>query len=94
MNNVSLAKKQVVNSFNNLSLDDKRNEVSKELMTIVSIINMYNQVLGLKEIPDAYNYQQKVDLDKPESEILTIYYADLINIESKLIEILSNYINH
>ena len=57
-------------AFDKLSIDDKRNEISKELMIITEIIKDSQEFLGVNcDIIQAKNYNPSVDSDMNESDI-------------------------
>lgn len=88
-NDVKTAKEMVLNGYKLLSLDDKRNEYSKEIYLIVAIINHYSELLGLEPVKEAYNYQQKLDMVKTEDELINLNYEDILNIKEGLLSVLS-----
>jgi len=71
--------------FDKLSIDDKRNEISKELMIITEIIKDSQEFLGVNsDIIQAKNYNPSVDFDMNESDILTYFYEDIFSIRNEI----------
>ena len=72
-------------AFDKLSIDDKRNEISKELMIITEIIKDSQEFLGVNcDIIQAKNYNPSVDSDMNESDILTYFYEDIFSIRNEI----------
>ena len=77
---------EFLEAFCLLDKDEKRNQVSNELMVIGELINSVKTNLGLQEFPVSIkNYDGNVDGVKTEDEMLTFFYEDIYNIEKELI---------
>lgn len=72
------------NSFKEIGTNEKRDELSLELMKISSIINERLEKHGKKDLELAYDYDPDQDQTKTEDEMLTIFYMDILKIEDNL----------
>lgn len=80
---------EMLNSFDVLDINTKRNQISYELMIIHKLITEYENVNGIKSITKVKNYDSNNDKDMTEAEMLTFLYEDIYNIEQELITLLS-----
>lgn len=74
-----------VNSYDNLNISNKRNELSNELLTIGEYLKVIENFLGYnneKLLMKKYNINS--DKYKSEEDILTIYFENIYNIEREL----------
>lgn len=71
-------------SFKDIGTNEKRDELSLELMKISSIINERLEKFGKKDNELAYDYDPIDDKGKSEDEMLTIFYMDILKIEDNL----------
>ena len=73
------------NAFDSLDIDDKRNEISKELMIITELIRDSENILGIDDnINKAKNYNLSKDSWMEEKDILTYFYEDIYSIRNEL----------
>ena len=79
----------VLNAFNQLDINNKRNKISDELMIIGELINTIEKNSGIPADLKIKNYDQNKDLNMTEDEILTFFYEDIFNIEKELIALMS-----
>ena len=79
---------ELLNSFDVLDINTKRNEISKELMLIHSLIKKYEIDRGVTPITTVKNYNENTDNELTEAEALTFFYEDIYNIEQELISLL------
>ena len=77
------------NSFDILDIDEKRNQISNELMRINAYIAQLELKNNIKNSTEIKNYNPVEDNMLDESEILTYFYEDIYNIEQELVKILS-----
>ncbi len=75
------------NAFSNLSIDEKRNQISNELIVISEIIKLKEKTLNIPSYLSVKNYES--DSDMSESETLDFLYEDIYNIQKELITLLS-----
>ena len=75
---------KLIEAFEQLTLDEQRNQVSAELMFIGNLITSYINQFDEYDYPIPYNYDPAVDHDKSEKEVLTIIYRDLIRTRDNL----------
>lgn len=83
--------KNLIEKYENLSLDEKRNEYNKEMTAIASII-----IACLKQFKDddyemPFNYKQTKDLNMTEEDMLVKHYEDILEIKENLLLLLSYY---
>ena len=77
------------NAFNSLSVNEKRNQISNELLIIGELIKIMEQNIGITSILTIKNYDSISDSTLSESEMLDFIYEDIYNIQRELITILS-----
>jgi hypothetical protein len=75
---------KLLEAFEQLSLDEQRNQVSAELMFIGNLITSYINQFDEYDYPIPYNYDAAKDHGKSEKEILAIMYRDLIRARDNL----------
>ena len=75
------------NAFSNLSIDEKRNQISNELILISELIKMKEETLRLPSVLSVKNYPSNSNMT--ESEVLDFLYEDIYNIEKELITVFS-----
>lgn len=85
-------KKELLESFDKLSLSDKRNEYIKEVIALSTYVNMMLAEFGETDVKVPRNYNPAVDDNKSEEELLTYNYEDLIDIKNSLLLAIS-YLN-
>lgn len=72
-------------AYKNLSLNDKRNQLSNELMLIGELIKSMESSLEIPSILNVKKYDSKNDYDLSEDEMLEYIYEDVYNIQRELI---------
>lgn len=70
--------KNVLDAFNQLDTNNKRNKISDELMAIGELINNIEKYSGIETNLKIKNYNQNNDLNMTEDEILTFFYEDFL----------------
>lgn len=76
-------------AFEKLSIDDKRNQISDELILISELIKNIEYKLGVSSILNVKNYDINKQSSLSESEMLSFIYEDVYNIQRELITVLS-----
>lgn len=79
----------MLEKFHELDVNDKRNQISNELMIIGELIKNYENKYGVQPLKSIKNYDQVNDRDLDESAILTFFYEDIYNVEQELITLLN-----
>lgn len=79
----------LLNKFDVLDINTKRNQISDELIIIYELIKKYEELNGIEPITKVKNYDTINDSNLKESEILTFFYEDIYNIQQELITLLS-----
>ena len=75
-------------AFNELSLENKRNEISNELMFIGELIKRIEVSLGINPSNiNINNYDSNTHNKLSESEMLAVLYEDIYNIQKEIITI-------
>lgn len=74
-------------AFSNLSVDEKRNQISNELIIIAELIKLKEQDLRLPSVLSVKDYVSNSNIS--ESEMLDFLYEDIYNIQKELITIFS-----
>lgn len=73
--------------FSNLSVDEKRNQISNELIIISELIKLKEESLKLPSVLSVKNYASNSNMT--ESEMLDFLYENIYNIQKELITIFS-----
>ena len=73
--------------FSNLSVDEKRNQISNELIIISELIKLKEESLKLPSVLSDKNYASNSNMT--ESEMLDFLYENIYNIQKELITIFS-----
>ena len=76
-------------AFSNLSLLEKRNQISNELILIGELIKTKENNLNLPSLLKVKNYNSLNDDLLTESEMLDFIYEDIYNIQKELITLFS-----
>ncbi len=76
-------------AFSNLSINEKRNQISNELMIIAELVKLEEQGLHLPSILTVKDYDSNNNSKLTESEMLDFLYEDIYNIQKELITLLS-----
>ena len=74
-------------AFSSLSIEEKRNQISNELIIIAELIKVKEEKLKLPSILNVKNYDNNGNLN--ESQMLDFLYEDIYNIQKELITVLS-----
>ena len=74
-------------AFSNLSIDEKRNQISNELIIISELIKSKEEFLKIPNVLSVKNYTNNSNMS--ESEMLDFLYEDIYNIQKELITIFS-----
>lgn len=77
------------NAFKNLSLNEKRNQISNEMLVISELIKNYENILGISSMLDVKNFDLVKDANLSEDEMLDFIYENIYNIQREIITILS-----
>lgn len=76
-------------AYTQLDINDKRNQLSDELLIIFELIKRYENAKGINPIIQIKNYDVAKDKNLNEDEMLTFFYKDVYNIQQELITLLS-----
>ena len=74
-------------AFSNLSVDEKRNQISNELIIISELIKLKEESLKLPSVLSVKDYASNSNMT--ESEMLDFLYEDIYNIQKELITVFS-----
>ena len=74
-------------AFSNLSVDEKGNQISNELIIISELIKLKEKSLNLPSVLSVKEYISNRNIS--ESEMLDFLYEDIYNIQKELITIFS-----
>lgn len=77
------------NAFNKLSINEKRNQISDELLIIGALIKNIENKYNVQSILTVKNYDTNKNNNLSETEMLTFLYEDIYNIQKELITVLS-----
>lgn len=80
---------EMKNAYRQLDINDKRNQLSDELLIIFELIKRYENAKGINPITQVKNYDILNDKNLNEDEILTFFYEDVYNIQQELITLLN-----
>ena len=81
---------ELLNSFDVLDINTKRNQISDELIIIHELIKKYEEMKHITPITKVKNYDTNSDSDMIEAEMLTFLYEDIYNIQQELITLLNS----
>lgn len=76
-------------SYQALSINDKRNALSNELMLIGNLISSVESKFGHDLGCQVKNYDKSKDYKLTESQMLDFFYEDVYNIEKEFITLAS-----
>jgi len=76
------------NAFDKLSINEKRNRISDELLTICELIKSIENKYDIQSILNVKNYDINKNSELTETEMLSFIYEDIYNIQKELITIL------
>lgn len=85
---------ELLNSFDMLDINTKRNQISDELIIIHELIKKYEEIKNITPITKVKNYDTTNDKELNEAEMLTFFYEDIYNIQQELITLLSSLKNN
>ncbi len=77
------------NAYKALTVNEKRNQLSNELMLIGELIKNVESSFNIQSILNVKNYDSQKDSNLSENEMLDFIYEDVYNIERELITVLS-----
>lgn len=77
------------NAFDKLSINEKRNQISDELLIINELIKNIENKYGINSVLKVKNYDTNKHKDLKETEMLSFIYEDVYNIQKELITILT-----
>lgn len=80
---------EMKNAYKMLDINDKRNQLSDELLIIFELIKRFENTKGINPITQVKNYDTVNDKNLNEDEILTFFYEDVYNIQQELITLLN-----
>lgn len=80
---------KIIENFDVLDVNTKRNQISNELMIIGELIKNYKMKYNILPLLNVKNYDQTNDKELDESQILTFFYEDIYNIQQELITLLN-----
>ena len=80
---------EMKNAYKMLDINDKRNQLSDELLIIFELIKRFENTKGINPITQVKNYDTGNDKNLNEDEILTFFYEDVYNIQQELITLLN-----
>lgn len=80
---------EMKNAYKMLDINDKRNQLSDELLIIFELIKQYENAKGINPVTQVKNYDTVNDKDLNEDDILTFFYEDVYNIQQELITLLN-----
>ena len=75
------------NAYKALILNEKRNQLSNELMLIGQLIKNMETSFGVQSILNVKNYDSQNDSNLSENEMLDFIYEDVYNIEKELLTV-------
>lgn len=76
-------------AYKNLTLNEKRNQLSNELMLICELIKNMEIFFDIQSVLNVKNYDSDDDSKLSESEMLDFIYEDVYNIQRELITVFS-----
>lgn len=77
------------NAFDKLDINEKRNQISNELLIIGEIIKNIENKYNIQSVLNIKNYDINKDNNLQESEMLSFLYEDIYNVERELITVLT-----
>lgn len=80
---------EMKNAYMQLDINNKRNQLSDELLIIFELIKRYENAKGINPVTQVKNYNTVNDKNLNEDEILTFFYEDVYNIQQELITLLN-----
>ena len=80
---------EMKNAYMQLDINNKRNQLSDELLIIFELIKRYENAKGINPVTQVKNYDTINDKNLNEDEMLTFFYEDVYNIQQELITLLN-----
>ena len=80
---------EMKNAYDVLDINNKRNQLSNELIIMYELIKKFENVRGVSPITQVKNYDIINDANLTEEQMLTFFYEDVYNIQQELITLLS-----
>ncbi len=80
---------EMKNAYMQLDINNKRNQLSDELLIIFELIKRYENAKGINPVTQVKNYDTINDKNLNEDEMLTFFYEDAYNIQQELITLLN-----
>lgn len=80
---------ELIEAFNDLSINQKRNQINRELIIISKLLETAEVSFGFNSNIGIKNYDSSVDGKLTESKMLTNLYEDICKIKKELITLLS-----
>lgn len=77
------------NAFNKLSVNEKRNQISNELLIISELIKNIENKYNIPSVLDVKNYDINKNKELTETEMLSFLYENIYNIQREIVTILS-----
>lgn len=81
---------ELLNSFDVLDINTKRNQISDELIIIHELIKKCEEMKNITPITKVKNYDTNNDKNMTEAEMLTFLYEDIYNIQQELMTLLNS----
>ena len=76
-------------AFDKLSINEKRNQISDELLIIGELIRNIENKYNISSMLNVKNYDTNKDSNLTESEMLSFIYEDIYNLQRELITVLT-----
>ena len=80
---------EMKNAYMQLDINDKRNQLSDELLIIFELIKRFENANVVNPMTQIKNYDLVNDKNLSEDEMLTFFYEDIYNIQQELITLLN-----
>ena len=77
------------NAFDKLNINEKRNQISDELLIIGELIKNIENIYNIPSVLNVKNYDTNRNNELKATEILTFIYEDIYNIQKELVTILA-----
>lgn len=77
------------NAFDKLSINEKRNQISDELLIIGELIKNIENKYNIQSVLNVKNYDTNKNSELTETEMLSFIYEDIYVIQRELITVLS-----
>ena len=80
---------EMKSAFRRLDINDKRNQLSNELLIMYELIKKFEIERGVNPITQVKNYNSINDRKLSEDEMLEFLYEDVYNLQQELITLLN-----